>query len=84
LDRLTSETGIADGSHFRRSVASEAVLGTFDIFALSPDRKLILNRPLEAMDANRDCGGQLSEMLRSIMCKGNRDFIVVGYDPPGR
>jgi len=42
---------------FNGQSVSEAVLGTFDIVAMSPDTELIPNRLLEAMDANRGCSG---------------------------
>jgi len=49
LERLAGELGIADRVVFTGQVAPEAVLGTFDIFALSSDTEQMPNALLEAL-----------------------------------
>ena len=53
LERLAAELGIADRVVFTGQVAPEAVLGTFDLFALSSDTEQMPNALLEAMAASR-------------------------------
>jgi glycosyltransferase involved in cell wall biosynthesis len=59
LTRLAGEFGIAERVIFTGRVAPEAVLGTFDIFALSSDTEQMPNALLEAMAASRAVADRL-------------------------
>jgi L-malate glycosyltransferase len=76
LGRLAFELNIADRILFTGQVAPEAVLGTFDIFALSSDTEQMPNALLEAMAAGRAVAAVDVGDVRKIVCEGNREFIV--------
>src|SRR5947209_19163523 len=76
LERLAAELGIADGVIFTGQVVPEAVLGTFDIFALSSDTEQMPNALLEAMAASRAIAAVNVGDVKKIVCEDNREFIV--------
>ena len=76
LERLALELGISDRVIFTGQVAPETVLGTFDIFALSSDTEQMPNALLEAMAASRAIAAVDVGDVKSIVCDGNREFIV--------
>jgi L-malate glycosyltransferase len=76
LEGLAIELGIAERVVFTGQVAPEAVLGTFDIFALSSDTEQMPNALLEAMAASRAIAAVDVGDVKNIVCEGNREFIV--------
>jgi len=82
LERLAGELSIADRVVFTGQVAPEAVLGTFDIFALSSDTEQMPNALLEAMAAGRAIAAVNVGDVKSIVCEDNRDFVVPRDDGP--
>jgi glycosyltransferase involved in cell wall biosynthesis len=82
LERLAGELGIADRVIFTGQVAPEAVLGTFDIFALSSDTEQMPNALLEAMAASRAVAAVNVGDVKRIVCEDNRAFIVARDDGP--
>src|SRR5205085_12237010 len=76
LEGLAAELGIADSVIFTGQVAPEAVLGTFDIFALSSDTEQMPNALLEAMAASRAIAAVNVGDVKKIVCEDNREFIV--------
>jgi L-malate glycosyltransferase len=76
LERLAAELGIADRVIFTGHVVPEAVLGTFDIFALSSDTEQMPNALLEAMAASRAIAAVNVGDVKRIVCEDNREFIV--------
>jgi glycosyltransferase involved in cell wall biosynthesis len=76
LERLAMELGIADRVIFTGRVVPEAVLGTFDIFALSSDTEQMPNALLEAMAASRAIAAVNVGDVKKIVCEDNREFIV--------
>jgi L-malate glycosyltransferase len=76
LERLAAELGIADRVIFTGQVVPEAVLGTFDIFALSSDTEQMPNALLEAMAASRAIAAVNVGDVKKIVCEDNREFIV--------
>jgi L-malate glycosyltransferase len=76
LERLAAELGIADRVIFSGQVTPEAVLGTFDIFALSSDTEQMPNALLEAMAASRAIAAVDVGDVKKIVCEDNREFIV--------
>jgi glycosyltransferase involved in cell wall biosynthesis len=82
LERLATELGIADRVIFAGLVAPEAVLGTFDIFALSSDTEQMPNALLEAMAAGRPIAAVDVGDVKDIVCEGNREFIVSRDNAP--
>jgi L-malate glycosyltransferase len=82
LERLASELGIADRVVFAGQVAPEAVLGTFDLFALSSDTEQMPNALLEAMAASRAVASVDVGDVKRIVCRDNRDFVVARDDAP--
>jgi glycosyltransferase involved in cell wall biosynthesis len=76
LERLARELGITDRVVFTGRVAPEAVLGTFDIFALSSDTEQMPNALLEAMAASRAIAAVDVGDVKSIVSEDNRDFVV--------
>jgi glycosyltransferase involved in cell wall biosynthesis len=76
LERLAAELGIADRVIFTGQVVPEAVLGTFDIFALSSDTEQMPNALLEAMAASRAIAAVNVGDVKNIVCEDNREFIV--------
>ena len=65
---------------FTGRVAPEAVLGTFDIFALSSDTEQMPNALLEAMAASRAVAAVDVGDVKSILCEDNRDFVAARDD----
>jgi glycosyltransferase involved in cell wall biosynthesis len=82
LERLARELGIADRVVFTGTVAPEAVLGAFDIFALSSDTEQMPNALLEAMAASRAVAAVNVGDVKNIVSEENRDFIVARDDGP--
>jgi glycosyltransferase involved in cell wall biosynthesis len=82
LEQRARELGIADRVIFTGNVTPEAVLGTFDIFALSSDTEQMPNALLEAMAASRAIAAVNVGDVKSIVCEANRDFIVSRDDGP--
>ena len=82
LERLAGELGIADRVVFTGQVAPEAVLGTFDLFALSSDTEQMPNALLEAMAASRAVAAVNVGDVRSMVCEDNRAFVVTRDDGP--
>ena len=76
LEGLAAELGIADRVIFTGQVVPEAVLGTFDIFALSSDTEQMPNALLEAMAASRAIAAVNVGDVKKIVCDDNREFIV--------
>jgi glycosyltransferase involved in cell wall biosynthesis len=76
LEQLAAELGIADRVIFTGQVIPEAVLGTFDIFALSSDTEQMPNAMLEAMAASRAIAAVNVGDVKRIVCEDNREFIV--------
>src|SRR5205823_222516 len=67
---------------FTGQVAPENVLGAFDIFALSSDTEQMPNALLEAMAASRPVAAVDVGDVKSILCEGNRAFVVERDDDP--
>jgi glycosyltransferase involved in cell wall biosynthesis len=76
LEGLAAELGVADRVIFTGQVLPEAVLGTFDIFALSSDTEQMPNALLEAMAASRAIAAVNVGDVKNIVCEDNREFIV--------
>ncbi len=76
LEGLAAELGIADRVIFTGQVLPEAVLGTFDIFALSSDTEQMPNALLEAMAASRAIAAVNVGDVKNIVCEDNGEFIV--------
>jgi glycosyltransferase involved in cell wall biosynthesis len=82
LERLATDLGIADRVIFTGRVVPEAVLGAFDIFALSSDTEQMPNALLEAMAAGRAIAAVDVGDVKHIVCSDNREFIVDRDDTP--
>ena len=82
LTRLAGEFGVAERVMFTGRVAPEAVLGTFDIFALSSDTEQMPNALLEAMAASRAVVAVDVGDVKSILCEDNRHFVAARDDEP--
>ncbi len=80
LTRLADEFGIAERVIFTGRVAPEAVLGTFDIFALSSDTEQMPNALLEAMAASRAVAAVDVGDVKNILCEDNRHFVAARDD----
>jgi L-malate glycosyltransferase len=80
LTRVAGEFGIAERVIFTGRVAPEAVLGTFDLFALSSDTEQMPNALLEAMAASRAVAAVDVGDVRSILCEENRHFVAARDD----
>jgi glycosyltransferase involved in cell wall biosynthesis len=80
LMRLADEFGVAERVIFTGRVAPEAVLGTFDIFALSSDTEQMPNALLEAMAASRAVAAVDVGDVKSILCEDNRHFVAARDD----
>jgi L-malate glycosyltransferase len=80
LTRLAGEFGIAERVIFTGRVAPEAVLGAFDIFALSSDTEQMPNALLEAMAASRAVAAVDVGDVKSILCEDNRHFVAARDD----
>src|SRR5271163_3293067 len=82
LARLAGEFGVSERVIFTGRVAPEAVLGTFDIFALSSDTEQMPNALLEAMAASRAVAAVDVGDVKSILCEDNRHFVAARDDEP--
>jgi glycosyltransferase involved in cell wall biosynthesis len=82
LERLASDLGIGARVIFTGQIAPEAVLGTFDVFALSSDTEQMPNALLEAMAASRAIAAVDVGDVKDIVCEDNRAFIVARDDGP--
>jgi len=82
LERLAGELGIADRVVFTGQVAPEAVLGRFDLFALSSDTEQMPNALLEAMAASRAVAAVNVGDVKTMVCEDNRAFVVARDDGP--
>jgi len=82
LEQLAEELNISDRVVFTGQVTPEAVLGTFDIFALSSDTEQMPNALLEAMAASRAVAAVNVGDVKSIVCEDNREFVVPRDDGP--
>ena len=82
LERLAGELGIADRVVFTGQVAPEAVLGRFDLFALSSDTEQMPNALLEAMAASRAVAAVNVGDIKTMVCEDNRAFVVARDDGP--
>lgn len=80
LTQLAGEFGIAERVIFTGRVAPEAVLGTFDIFALSSDTEQMPNALLEAMAASRAVAAVDVGDVKNILCEDNRHFVAARDD----
>src|SRR5271156_5258828 len=80
LARLAGEFGVSERVIFTGRVAPEAVLGTFDIFALSSDTEQMPNALLEAMAASRAVAAVDVGDVKSILCEDNRHFVAARDD----
>jgi L-malate glycosyltransferase len=76
LAQLAAELGIAERVVFIGRVAPEAVLGTFDVFALSSDTEQMPNALLEAMAASRAVAAVDVGDIKHIVSEDNREFVV--------
>ncbi|MGH7046123.1 MAG: glycosyltransferase family 4 protein [Stellaceae bacterium] len=76
LERLAGELGLADRVVFTGQVRAEAVLGAFDVFALSSDTEQMPNALLEAMAAGRAVAAVDVGDVRDMVCEANRAFVV--------
>ncbi len=76
LERLAGQLGISDRVVFVGRVMSEAVLGSFDIFALSSDTEQMPIALLEAMAASRPVAAVDVGDIKRMVCEENRSFIV--------
>ncbi len=83
LEKLATELDIADRVIFTGQVVPEAVLGAFDIFALSSDTEQMPNALLEAMAASRAIAAVNVGDVKKVVCEDNREFIVDRDDPTG-
>jgi glycosyltransferase involved in cell wall biosynthesis len=83
LERLARELGISDRVDFTGRVPPEAVLGRFDIFALSSDTEQMPNAVLEAMAAGLPVASVDVGDIKSMVSADNQDFIVARDDGAG-
>ena len=83
LTRLAGELGLGGRVIFTGQVAPEAVLGGFDIFALSSDTEQMPNALLEAMAAGRAVAAVDVGDVKSMLCEDNRDFVAGRDDEAG-
>jgi glycosyltransferase involved in cell wall biosynthesis len=81
LERLAGDLGVADRVIFSGQVTPEAVLGTFDIFALSSDTEQMPLALLEAMAASRAVAAVDVGDVKRMVCEENRNFVVPRDDP---
>ncbi len=65
---------------FTGQVAPEAVLGGFDVFALSSDTEQMPNALLEAMAAGRAVAAVDVGDVKSMLCEDNREFVAARDD----
>jgi glycosyltransferase involved in cell wall biosynthesis len=80
LEQCAQELGISDRVVFTGQVLPEAVLGSFDVFALSSDTEQMPNAVLEAMAAGLPIAAVDVGDVRMIVSRENRDFITARDD----
>ena len=83
LTGLAGELGLTGRVVFTGQVAPEAVLGGFDVFALSSDTEQMPNALLEAMAAGRAIAAVDVGDVKSMLCEDNRDFVAARDDEAG-
>lgn len=76
LAGLAAELGVGEKTVFTGRVEPEAVLGSFDVFALSSDTEQMPNGLLEAMAAGRPVAAVDVGDVKSILSPENREFVV--------
>lgn len=76
LENFAREIGIADRVTFTGQVFPEAVLGSFDIFALSSDTEQMPNAVLEAMAARLPIAAVDVGDIKMMVSQENREFIA--------
>jgi glycosyltransferase involved in cell wall biosynthesis len=76
LEKIANELGIAGEVLFTGQVKPEAVLGTFDVFALSSDTEQMPIALLEAMAAGRAIAAVDVGDVKGMVCDDNKRFIV--------
>lgn len=76
LVRLAAELGLAERVVFTGQIAAEAVLGTFDVFALSSDTEQMPNALLEAMAASRAVAAVDVGDVKGMVSVANHEFVV--------
>ncbi len=80
---LADQLGLAQRVIFTGQVAPEAVLGGFDVFALSSDTEQMPNALLEAMAAGRAVAAVDVGDVKSMLCEDNREFVAARDDEAG-
>ncbi|MGA8550292.1 MAG: glycosyltransferase [Stellaceae bacterium] len=83
LSGLAGELGLGGRVIFTGQVAPEAVLGGFDVFALSSDTEQMPNALLEAMAAGRAVAAVDVGDVKSMLCEANREFVAARDDEAG-
>jgi glycosyltransferase involved in cell wall biosynthesis len=76
LQSRSEQLGISERVTFTGLVQPEAVLGTFDVFALSSDTEQMPNALLEAMAASLPIAAVDVGDVRSMVSEENQPFIV--------
>ncbi len=76
LARLAAELGLAERVFFTGQIAADAVLGTFDVFALSSDTEQMPNALLEAMAASRAVAAVDVGDVKDMVSEANHEFVV--------
>jgi glycosyltransferase involved in cell wall biosynthesis len=76
LEKLARQLGIADRVLFAGRVLPEAVLGSFDVFALSSDTEQMPNAVLEAMAASLPIASVDVGDVKMMISPDNREFVV--------
>jgi glycosyltransferase involved in cell wall biosynthesis len=76
LERLSRELGISERVLFTGNILPEAVLGGFDVFALSSDTEQMPNSLLEAMASGRAVAAVEVGDVKDMVSEENRPFIV--------
>lgn len=80
LEALANELRISDRVVFTGYVKPEAVLGTFDVFALSSDTEQMPVALVEAMAAGRAVAAVDVGDVKAMVCEENHKFIVARGD----
>ena len=83
LTELAGQLGLAQRVIFTGQVAPEAVLGGFDVFALSSDTEQMPNALLEAMAAGRAVAAVDVGDVKSMLGDDNRAFVAARDDEAG-
>ena len=83
LEHLAAEAGIGDRTHFLGHVQPEAVLGHFDLFALSSDTEQMPLSILEAMAAGRAVAAVRVGDVATMLAPENAKLLVAPGDEAG-